>query len=124
MNELIAFLRARLHEDERGALAASPVSWPSNVEEDEGVGGITVAASSGDQSRATVAHLARYAPARVLQEIEAKRRILDELVGFVAEAEFLPVDEGNTTKAMAVGVVRLLALPYADHAAYLEKWRP
>ncbi|MEU7857708.1 DUF6221 family protein [Nonomuraea sp. NPDC049141] len=118
MNELIAFLRARLHEDERGARAASPVSWPSNAEEDEG------AASSGDQARATAAYLARYAPARVLQEIEAKRRILDELVGFVAEAEFLPVDEGNTTKAMAVGVVRLLALPYAGHAAYLEKWRP
>lgn len=124
MNELIAFLRARLHEDERGALAASSVSWPLNAEEDEGVGGITVAASSGDQSRAIVAHLARYAPARVLQEIEAKRRILDELAGFVAEAEFLPVDEGNTTKAMAVGVVRLLALPYADHEAYLDKWRP
>ncbi|MBT2229764.1 DUF6221 family protein [Nonomuraea sp. NEAU-A123] len=122
MNELIAFLRARLNEDERGALAASPVSWPSNVE--EGEGGITVAGSSGDQSRAAVAHLVRYAPARVLQEIEAKRRILDELTGFVAEAEFLPVDEGNTTKAMAFGVVRLLALPYADHAAYLAKWRP
>ncbi|MEV0352785.1 DUF6221 family protein [Nonomuraea sp. NPDC050680] len=122
MYELIAFLRARLHEDERGALAASRGPWSSDG--DEGEGGNTVAASSSGQSRAIAAHLARYAPVRVLHEIEAKRRILDELAGFVAEAEFLPVDEGNATKAMAVGVVRLLALPYADHAAYQEKWRP
>ncbi|MGW4422556.1 DUF6221 family protein [Streptosporangium sp. NPDC004631] len=83
MSDLIAFFRARLDEDERWALAASPGPWSENAESDEvlAVDGITVAdgfALSGNQLRATVAHIARHDPARVLAEVAAKRRLLEQ----------------------------------------------
>lgn len=50
-------------------------------------------------------------PARVLAECEAKRRIVDI---YRSEWEMDPINE----------TLRLLALPYADHPDYDEKWRP
>ncbi|MEV4164949.1 DUF6221 family protein [Nonomuraea dietziae] len=91
MDELIAFLRERLDEDERAAQAGRP---------------------------------APRGPARELREVEAKRRILEELESFVADAEYLPQDERNADTATAFGIVRLLAMPYDDHDDFREEWKP
>jgi len=55
-------------------------------------------------------HIARHDPARVLAEVEAKRRI-------VAFAKHLP-------SVYARCVLEPMALPYADHPDYDEAWRP
>ena len=56
-------------------------------------------------------------PARVLAECDAKRRIVE-----------LADRDDNWRYGMhseAIGeVLRLLALPYADHPDYREEWRP
>lgn len=68
-------------------------------------------------------------PARVLAECEAKRRILDDLAAHL-EADYEAMESpiasaGWHAKTRALnGVVRLLALPYADHPDYDEAWRP
>jgi len=51
-------------------------------------------------------HIARFDPARVLAECEAKRRI----VGLISSP--------------GPQALRLLALPYADHPDYLPEWKP
>jgi hypothetical protein len=78
---IIEFLSARLDEDEAVARAASPGPWHTNAEAHEvlAVDDITVAegfALSGPQTRATTEHIARHDPARVLAEVEAKRKII------------------------------------------------
>ena len=55
-------------------------------------------------------------PAHVLVECEAKRRIVEGLDGWDPEL--------GTTGQIAVQVLQLLALPYADHPDYREEWRP
>lgn len=68
-------------------------------------------------------HIARHDPARVLAECEAKRRIVEEY-----EANFWP-DPGDrealtdaSSAASPAAMIRLLALPYADHPDYREEW--
>lgn len=120
MDDLIAFLRARLDEDADLALAASPGPWHPDEEHDEvhAVDDIVVAegfALSGRQLRATVDHIARHDPARVLAEVEAKRKILTAYENYDREAPELDVPDS---------VIRFLALPYADHPDYRDTWRP
>jgi len=142
MDDLIAFLRARLDEDADLALTASPGPWRPDEEHDEvlAVDDIVVAegfALSGRQLRATVDHIARHDPARALAEIDAKRRILA-----LHEPVILRAGGGaehfNTTRvcrsceppkqfpeaAYPCDTIRLLALPYADHPEYQDAWRP
>lgn len=77
------FALARIAEDEAAALRASPGPWSPNAEHDEvvAVDGITVAdgfALSNRQLRATVNHIARHDPARVMADCAAKRAIVAE----------------------------------------------
>jgi Family of unknown function (DUF6221) len=63
-------------------------------------------------------------PARVLAECEAKRRIVrlhDELL-----EENLAKGDASAWGAdlMHMDVLRLLAMPYADHPDYQQGWRP
>lgn len=123
MSDLVAFLRARYDEDAEKALAASPGPWSPNAEADEVVAcdGITVAdgfALSGRQLRATVEHIAEWDPARVLADVDAKRRILERAV-----AEIESQDPPRASAIFASGVLLLLALPYADHPDYRQEWR-
>jgi hypothetical protein len=118
---LSEFLLARIAEDEAVAQSASPGPWHTNAECDEvfAVDGVTVAegfALSGPQTRATTVHIARHDPARVLAECEAKRRIM-ELCEYAHE-------RGQGPGSYLDRCVALLALPYADHEAYQEEWRP
>lgn len=112
--DLVEFLRARLDDDERDALAASPGPWSPNAEADEvtAADGITVCdgfALSNNQLRATVRHIARHDPARVLAEVEAKRRIIRDYEQDVFHS---------------TDVLRILAAVFADHPNYNPMWRP
>jgi hypothetical protein len=112
MDDLVTWLRAQLDEDERVARSAAsfPYQAPSNAPwERERI----IAERVGGRSRAVATHriVATFAnPARVLAEVDAKRRILDEAIrleSYDSEFQFL----------------ELLALPYADRPGYLEEWR-
>jgi hypothetical protein len=133
---LIEFLRARLDEDAEVARGASPGPWSPDAEHYEvvAVDGETVAdgfALSNRQLRATVDHIARHDPVRVLAEVDAKRRILDEVVDEATGLDMSVdgdrrVGPRDTTTEPYLGTVllRLLALPYAEHPDYREEWRP
>lgn len=64
------------------------------------------------------AHIVRHDPARVLREVEAKRRLL------AACAEYDDCPAGMSGSGLAYHVEELLALPYADHPDYRDEWRP
>jgi hypothetical protein len=59
-------------------------------------------------------HIARWDPARVLAECDAKRRIAEDL------NHSQPHDSDWLT---AQTVLRLLVLPYSDHPDYRAEWR-
>ena len=168
--DLVAWLRAQLDEDERIARAVRvphdwhqgpgddpewtdaemvcmwPPEFHTPYEQDKHWRGLRVAGAE------LAAHIAAHDPARVLREIDAKRRVLnasaaDCSTGCGAEHTFSgscalrwmgPVNEidgqhlvrgekGDLVPAppvTPVHVVRLLALPYSGRPGYREEWRP
>lgn len=123
MDDLVQFLRDR-YDEEAGDAEAAGDSWYS-YEPDQQIAFVSVADAH---------HIARHSPARVLREIEAKRRILEEhqpdrfggCATCARPEDFDDDAEGNRTfsrsaKLWPCPTVRLLALPYAD---YKEKWKP
>ncbi|MET9051223.1 DUF6221 family protein [Streptomyces bacillaris] len=79
---LMAFLKARLDEDEHWALTVSLESRPETWEPDHENGAVlTVAgkqvATGTRHSINDLEHIARQDPARTLREVEAKRQLLD-----------------------------------------------
>lgn len=120
--DLVEFLRARLDEDQAGAQTAGSESWFRDTFLQ---GTVAVCDSTGDpivydegsMEEAHVQHIARWNPARVLAEIDAKRRIIDHLV-WAAEP-------GHTVYAGPAGVMlRWLAIPYRDHPDHRPEWAP
>jgi hypothetical protein len=125
--ELVEFLLARIAEDEAKAVAAAAAkpgeshshtpevgaAWSADdgmvtgagdeadLWEDEGFDGLRMAVEAAE-------HIARWDPARVLAECEAKRRIVAFYAG--------PVGSHY--------VLHFLALAYADHPDYREEWKP
>lgn len=141
MTDLVEWLRAQIAEDRRIAEAATPGPWVPNAESDEvvAVDSITVAdgfALSGNQLRATVRHIARWDPARVLAECDAKERIISEhtpeqgwstatvtltdVCGTCSDRD----NAGDREGEWPCSTLRLLALPYAGGDGYQEDWRP
>jgi len=144
MSDLVAFLTARLDEDEQIARAADGgpkwfVGRKWNVYAEPSVGYASdlddVAVDDGDlvvygNALPYSEHIARHGPARVLREVEVKRRILARY----QETAPSPTPWGSTGWADArtqeihetLGdeVVPLLALSYADHPDYPEGWKP
>jgi hypothetical protein len=126
---LIAFLRARLAEDEQAAVATHDTELPWEVARDsaltqrtspthgyEMVPGHIVRTQLGTLR---AIHIARHDPARVLREVEAKRRIIEWLVD-VARV----LDAREVYAPDADDGLRLLALPYVGHSDYREEWKP
>ncbi len=158
--DLIAFLNARLDEDAQiarvaaGANPGSPArSWVAEKVDYKGqigwqkvwaivperVEGGAQALFLNDILPKRVTHVARHDPARVLREVEAKRKMLEahgqghECQHFTASGEKSVVDgkpwvyyEAAHTEFTGgiCDVLRLLGLPYADHPDYREEWRP
>lgn len=101
---LVDFLRARFDEDEAPARAA-----------DAGLGNVLNQVEYSDSAaEADERHIARHDPARVLREVEAKRRVVDR---------YSWLREHGDTGDMA-WVLPLLAAAYADHPDYRPEWAP
>ncbi|MFI5831064.1 DUF6221 family protein [Streptomyces sp. NPDC051578] len=146
---LLAFLRARLDEDEQIANGHQQwsASWHqddmANEIRDENAGTVAFVPRSGDQ-----AHIARHSPARVLAEVDAKRRLLADILraghewneedhwyscaaARDHEGEPVCIDESRAGGPCDCGRdeqverrVRLLALPYASHPDFRPEWAP
>jgi hypothetical protein len=128
VDDLIAFVKARLDEDEAAAKAAHPGPWILE-EEVGGFGpvawisvpfghgmpnaksGLTSFAPLGTQDAETMRHIARHDPARVLREVEAKRAIL------AAYAEADDIGESEATAALWT-VMCAFAKVWDDHPDY------
>src|SRR5262249_21548497 len=110
---LVAFLRARLDEDEAGAKAASP-----------GLGWIRHSLDRGDiDAAADEAHVVRHHPARVLREVEAKRAILDRHA-YCQRHGGVPGNEHLDADGLEDYVLLPLAAIYRDHPDYRQEWKP
>lgn len=119
MADLVEFLRARLNEDERLAQAGRV----------EGDLFIDFKPSNGDEKHpgeaALLAHIGNWDPARVLAEVETKRRIIDYCESAIEAGEVKPGSTWNDDAAGAevgVAVLHLMASPYADHPDYDRAW--
>lgn len=150
MSDLVAFLRARLDDDERVVRVDPGYSqeWHTEVARDDPYdeSRACVRSSQGDVITNDVDveradHIAHYDPVRMLREVEAKRRILDEHASDDGDCSacgrasweenpgaYLR-DEPEMADVWRPAIwpcrtARLLALPYADHDDYEEDWRP
>jgi len=153
---LTTFLRARLDEDLAAAQAATEqageAAW--HIMDDgrfnkiaPGAGappGIDIAIATTTGS-VFAEHIARHDPARVLAEVEAKRRMI-QMHGIVyRDIGWLEGSEEEGSEISVCGqcvprhshfarrqdvpegpclTLRLLASVYAEHPDYLEAWRP
>ncbi|WP_328962959.1 DUF6221 family protein [Streptomyces virginiae] len=137
-DDLVQFLRARLDEDETTARESGgrwmvlPVTgwvhtapWPSDEWKPPGVDHhVATVPLDGDR-----AHIVRHDPARVLAEVDAKRRMIDNFEMAIHAAETPPRPHVDmlvvfeTSAASWRTALRLLALSYSDHPGYREEWR-
>jgi DNA-binding transcriptional LysR family regulator len=115
VSDLTDFLLARIAEDE--AVARAVPSGQYRVSANPGVGQLAV-------DRATD-QFARWNPARVLAECQAKRRVVEEWRDGIAEFARDVVD-GRHADWRSDGYERAiywLATAYADHPDYRDEWR-
>jgi Family of unknown function (DUF6221) len=114
--------------------------WSGGSDEDDrgyfrravwaGDGMIGIAEMYDEQDEASPAHMARWDPARVLTEVEAKREILDRYERVDAEVPETwsrlgtgPDDEAAERIALE-WVVKQMTLPYRDRPGYEPVWAP
>lgn len=124
MDDLVAFLRARLDEDERVAREAlsdtgGPVwsdggQYGESVNVDETGGPVAVGAWTGYLGDGPRYHIARHDPARVLAEVAAHRAWVDWIDGELAD---------DAAQQMPWDLACALAAVYASHPDYREEWR-
>ncbi|WP_405634438.1 DUF6221 family protein [Streptomyces sp. NBC_00056] len=150
MDDLVQWLGAQLDEDERLARAATLGPWvQSGIGDygwtvDFGRPGAGVETADTEQGLADADFIAAHNPARVLREIDAKRRILAPYAAALEQRQVIrarmrrvidsdPDEFGrlhrkenrliDVAESLAP-VVALLALPFADRPGYREEWRP
>jgi hypothetical protein len=122
MSDLIAFLTARLDEDEAAAKkAAQKRRGPWHYLGDKfrasvfGVQGFDHGHVAETFGVALAAHIARHDPARVLREVGAKRAI----IGTHESPDWQPDGQWGPCHTL-----RQLAAAYSDHPDYQQEWRP
>lgn len=136
-DNLIAWLREQVDEDERRARSGAikgHTSWRveygrlGDYEVVDGAGRVVVPELVN--MLGTSAHIANFDPARVLAEVESKRRILDHWESLRAEvARYRSADEENPPSILLAGeqvletTARAMALPYQDRPGFREEWR-
>ena len=125
---LAGFLLARIAEDEGDARKAGSRKWGSiNRGWDSSDQRDIAALGDGPTERLFPVsydydeHVARWGPARVLAECEARRRIIAE---HSDQHGCVSWQSASAYPYVGCSVLRLLALPYADHPEYREDWRP
>lgn len=122
--DIVAFVKARLDEDERIANAAA----------DAFLHGDRIGIERDKLHPSVCMHVYSWTTARVLREVEAKRTMLAVAAVMVMD---LPLPAGTPAKAARLEAIahdterrqgstflQLLALPYADHPDYRKEWRP
>lgn len=136
MEELIAFIEARLAEDESMAKAASAGPWRVDDEtyaeviyaaDDSSVvaGGRWGGEASVFETNEDARHIVRHDPARVLREVEAKRRLVhryDEIARLVLP--YYPSDRDQGYAEALAEAVRGMAAAWSDHPDYRAEWQP
>jgi hypothetical protein len=144
VDELIAFVRQQLDEDERVALAVTEMArfdeWDavgSAVDDEIGRSNWEVVGiarpPTAPAAKAISQHIARWDPARVLAEVEAKRAMLDVILAYEAKIDG---EWGCCHSADAIGAgrcpeidpneihaIRVLAQPYAGREGWREEWQ-
>lgn len=156
MSDLVEFLNARLDMEAQIAREATPGPWQNastarhhvtvSGRSEEAVfasppdtGAMVVAVTGEARERHNLVnaeHIALHDPARVLSEVEAKRRIIAEHMPTPVDPVSQYTDEpfgcetchhSSEQGVMGFGLcatLKLLALPYAGHPEYLETWKP
>ncbi|MCG7524675.1 DUF6221 family protein [Streptomyces sp. OfavH-34-F] len=126
-SDLVAFVRARLDEEEDLARAAGGERWrcptdvPGEIHDRSGAIAFTLRAHGHDYDR----HIARQDPARTLQRIETHRVLLDEYAEVAALDVDRPQRDFASGRAFGLGfAVRQLAAENAGHPDYQVKWLP
>ena len=128
MDDLVRWLGEQLAKDERVAQACpgGGRGWDADG----------IAFYARDLNPEAQAHIVEHDPARVLREIDAKRRIIAEhpvdgwRCATCADPEDFDEDVDGDREWSRHGkyypcpTLRLLALPYADRPGYREDWRP
>jgi hypothetical protein len=137
--DLIAFLQARLDGDEQVAMAAARAAntdtWIDGAEGSVlGIGGDMHLRGAVNSIDDIGPHIARWDPARVLAEVEVKRRMLDTILAYEAvidgewacchSAQQIGAGKCPESDPNEINAVRLLALPYTDHPDYRNEWGP
>ncbi|MFD7868213.1 DUF6221 family protein [Streptomyces sp. NPDC057682] len=123
--DLVAFVRARLDEEEDVARAAGGEAWrcPAEVPgeiHDRG-GAVAFALRTHPYDR----HIALQDPARTLRRIETSRVLLDEYTEVAALDVDRPRRDFASGRAVGLGfVVRQMAAEHAGHPDYRVKWLP
>jgi hypothetical protein len=127
MDELVAWLREQLDDDERVARACVDAAGPERQGEPFTDGSGTAERDAfpsypwGNLDAELTFMQGPGHPARVLAEVDAKRRIVTMIVDrktwrSVPPPTFIDLDIESQ-------VLELLALPYADRPGYREEWR-
>lgn len=145
MDDLVRWLGEQLDEDERIARAATPGPWSADstihTESINAGDGTSVVAGGRWGGEASVfesdedaAHIVAHDPARVLREIDARRRLLTVYEAAKRNSElphpefvegvYLPAVFVSGYAAALKHALRLTASVYADRPGYREEWRP
>jgi hypothetical protein len=130
MDDLVAFLRARLDEKAARAQAAGGDEWSLHGHESDTVliyssHGEPVVYDEGSPAPAQARHIVDHSPARVLREVEAKRRLVDQYERAMENRRAHPDDLASAGALLALhGAVKLFALPFDVHPDYRPKWAP
>lgn len=125
---LTDFLLARYAEDYEVAYGAAPSPWKEGAWDGTSDGPREVLDAHGGVAGrcyygGTYGHVLRFDPTRVLADIEAKRRIVEELaIPYIAERRRLMNGQPSWGDEHPE-LLRWLALPYADHPDYREEWK-
>ncbi|MEV8046397.1 DUF6221 family protein [Streptomyces griseoluteus] len=131
MDDLVQWLTAQLDVEDRVARAAAEESHPEWSPGDKNLGSQVSTAEYGDPVVVgpwdyldwdVRQHIAAHDPARVLREIDAKRRVMKrhhDFQGWCAGC-------GNdlTNQINDCPELRDLASTYADRPGFREEWRP
>ena len=110
MSDLADFLLARIQDE--SALAHS-------ADRDAQTRGPITDDLGADREDHRIAHMFRWSPARVLEDCEAKRRIVEDYL-----AQLNSHRSGWDARTPRDYALRALSLPYSDHADYRVEWRP
>jgi hypothetical protein len=117
-SELANFLLARIAEDEEVALQSAESypgvwTWDRKRQGDVACDGHYSVLYQDSTDDSSTPHILRWQPQRVLVECEAKRKAVQQLLGWPDK----DVEHWAIYEAVA-----FLALPYANHPDYREEW--